>query len=163
MAGKFFDQRRADQAAASGDNDDFFLMHRQPPVGLECVSFLRCSFSRLGYQGRALPAAISVPTVSSAISPSRSAIQLCSNSLRDVPSLRSPFSTRGFLHSPYLLGAEPTIADISMTSYLYYPPEEFGFDIAAQHKNIGAWLDRMKALPRWAHPYDLMPSHPLQH
>ena len=63
--------------------------------------------------------------------------------------------------SPYLLGAEPTIADISMTSYLYYPSEEFGFDIAAQHKNIGAWLDRMKALPGWAHPYDLMPGHPL--
>ena len=64
-------------------------------------------------------------------------------------------------HSPYLLGAEPTIADVSLTSYLYYPPEEFGFDIAAQHKNIGAWLDRMKALPRWAHPYDLMPGYPL--
>ena len=63
--------------------------------------------------------------------------------------------------SPYLLGAEPTIADISMTSYLYYPSEEFGFDIAAQHKNIGAWLHRMKALPSWAHPYDLMPGHPL--
>jgi glutathione S-transferase len=63
--------------------------------------------------------------------------------------------------SPYLLGAEPTIADISMTSYLYYPSEEFGFDIASQHKNIGAWLDRMKALPGWAHPYDLMPGHPL--
>ena len=34
--------------------------------------------------------------------------------------------------SLYVLGAEPTIADISMTSYLYYPPEEFGFDTAAQ-------------------------------
>jgi glutathione S-transferase len=64
-------------------------------------------------------------------------------------------------HNPYLLGAEPTIADVSMTSYLYYPPEEFGFDIAAQHKNIGAWLERIKALPRWAHPYDLMPGYPL--
>ena len=49
--------------------------------------------------------------------------------------------------SPYLLGAEPTIADISMTSYLYYPADEFGFDIAAQYMNIGAWLDRIKALP----------------
>jgi glutathione S-transferase len=65
------------------------------------------------------------------------------------------------LHNPFLVGAEPTIADISMTSYLYYPPEEFGFDIAAQYPNIGAWLDRMKALPRWAHPYDLMPGYPL--
>ncbi len=62
---------------------------------------------------------------------------------------------------PYLLGAEPTIADVSLTSYLYYPPEEFGFEIAAQHKNISAWLGRMKALPGWAHPYDLMPGHPV--
>jgi glutathione S-transferase len=63
--------------------------------------------------------------------------------------------------SPYLQGAEPTIADISMTSYLYYPPEEFGFDVAAQYPNVGAWLGRMKTLPRWGHPYDLMPGYPL--
>ncbi len=63
--------------------------------------------------------------------------------------------------SPYILGAEPTIADISMTSYLYYPADEFGFDIAAQYMNIGAWLDRIKAMPGWAHPYDLMPGYPL--
>ena len=53
----------------------------------------------------------------------------------------------------YLLGSEPTIADVSLVSYLYYPPEEFGFDIAAEYKN--------KALPGWAHPDDLMPDHPL--
>ena len=47
-------------------------------------------------------------------------------------------------------------------AYLYYPAEEFGFDIAGTHKNIGAWLDRIKALPGWKHPYDLMPGHPLQ-
>ena len=63
--------------------------------------------------------------------------------------------------TPYFLGSEPTIADVSLTSYLYYPAEEFGFDIAAQHRNIAAWLDRIKALPGWAHPYDLMPGHPL--
>jgi glutathione S-transferase len=63
--------------------------------------------------------------------------------------------------SPYLLGSEPTIADVSLTSYFYYPPEEFRFDIAAQHKNIAAWLDRIKKLPGWAHPYDLMPGYPL--
>jgi len=62
---------------------------------------------------------------------------------------------------PYLLGAEPTIADFSLVGYLYYPTEEFGFDIAAEHKNIAVWLGRMKALPGWAHPYDLMPGHPL--
>jgi glutathione S-transferase len=61
----------------------------------------------------------------------------------------------------FVLGERPTIADISLTAYLYYPAEEFGFDIAAEHRNIAAWLGRMKALPGWAHPYDLMPGHPL--
>jgi glutathione S-transferase len=61
-----------------------------------------------------------------------------------------------------LLGNQPTIADVSLAGYLFYPAEEFGFDIAAQFKNIGAWRDRMKALPGWAHPYDLMPGHPLK-
>jgi len=61
----------------------------------------------------------------------------------------------------YVLGSEPTIADLSLVAYLYYPPEEFGFDIAAEHGNIGSWLERIKALPGWAHPYDLMPGHPL--
>jgi glutathione S-transferase len=62
--------------------------------------------------------------------------------------------------APFVLGNEPTIADISLVAYLYYPAEEFGFDLAAQHKNIGAWLGRIRALPGWAHPYDLMPGHP---
>ncbi len=61
----------------------------------------------------------------------------------------------------YLLGERPTIADISLTAYLYYPAEEFGFDIVKAHPAIGAWLDRMKALPGWKHPYDLMPGYPL--
>ena len=62
---------------------------------------------------------------------------------------------------PFMLGARPTIADLSMVAYLYYPAEEFGFDIPKNHPGIGAWLDRMKALPGWGHPYDLMPGHPL--
>ena len=62
---------------------------------------------------------------------------------------------------PYILGNAPTIADISLVAYLYYPPEEFGFDIAATHGNIAAWLQRIKAVPGWKHPYDLMPGHPL--
>jgi len=61
----------------------------------------------------------------------------------------------------FVLGSEPTIADLSLCAYLYYPAEEFGFDIAAEHKNIAAWLDRIKALPGWAHPYKLMPGYPL--
>ncbi|MDQ2080177.1 glutathione S-transferase [Xanthobacteraceae bacterium Astr-EGSB] len=62
---------------------------------------------------------------------------------------------------PFLLGERPTIADISMVGYLYYPAEEFGFDIAADYPAIGAWLERIKALPGWKPPYELMPGHPL--
>jgi glutathione S-transferase len=63
--------------------------------------------------------------------------------------------------APYIIGERPTIADLSLVGYLYYPTEEFGFDIAAQHKHISDWLARIKALPGWKHPYELMPGHPL--
>jgi glutathione S-transferase len=65
-------------------------------------------------------------------------------------------STRSFV-----LGERPTIADISLVAYLYYPAEEFGFDISSLFPAIGTWLERMKALPGWKHPYDLMPGYPL--
>jgi glutathione S-transferase len=61
----------------------------------------------------------------------------------------------------FLLGDRATIADVSLAGYLYYPVEEFGFDIGKDHAAIAAWRERMKALPGWAHPYDLMPGHPL--
>jgi glutathione S-transferase len=35
------------------------------------------------------------------------------------------------------------------------------FDVGQDFKNIGAWLGRIKALPKWGHPYDLMPGYPL--
>ncbi|MBS0248551.1 MAG: glutathione S-transferase N-terminal domain-containing protein [Proteobacteria bacterium] len=62
--------------------------------------------------------------------------------------------------APFLLGDRATIADISMCAYLFYPPEEFGFDIAKDHPAIGSWLKRVEALPNWAHPYDIMPGYP---
>ena len=60
----------------------------------------------------------------------------------------------------FLAAESPTIADVSMTGYFYYPAEEFGFDIAAEHPAIAAWMERMAALPGWKHPYDLMPGYP---
>jgi len=74
----------------------------------------------------------------------------------NIAILDKRLSTRSFV-----LGERPTIADLSLVGYLYYPASEFGFDIAAEHKHIAAWLDRIKALPGWKHPYDLMPGHPL--
>jgi glutathione S-transferase len=61
----------------------------------------------------------------------------------------------------FLASDKPTIADISMTGYFYYPAEEFGFDIAKEHPAIAAWMERMQALPGWKHPYDLMPGYPI--
>jgi len=62
---------------------------------------------------------------------------------------------------PFVLGERPTIADIALTAYLFYPPEELGFDVAKEHPAVGRWLERIRALPGWEHPYDLMPGHPL--
>jgi glutathione S-transferase len=61
----------------------------------------------------------------------------------------------------FLLGDRPTTADVSLAGYLYYPAEEFGFDIGKEHPAIAAWRERIKALPGWKHPYNLMPGHPL--
>ncbi|HVT55066.1 MAG TPA: glutathione S-transferase, partial [Xanthobacteraceae bacterium] len=46
----------------------------------------------------------------------------------------------------FLIGDHATIADLSMCGYMYYPPDEFGFDIASDYPAIGTWLDRIKAL-----------------
>lgn len=54
----------------------------------------------------------------------------------------------------FIVGGRPTIADISMAGYLYYP-EETGIDRSA-FPNINAWTARIAAMPGWAHPYDLM-------
>jgi glutathione S-transferase len=59
----------------------------------------------------------------------------------------------------FVLGPQPTIADLSLCGYLYYP-EKFGLE-RAENPRIAAWLDRLAALPGWKHPYDLMPGHPL--
>jgi glutathione S-transferase len=61
----------------------------------------------------------------------------------------------------YLVSRRPTIADVSLTAYLYFPADEFGFDIAGDYPAIGVWLERIKALPGWKHPYELMPGYPL--
>ena len=59
----------------------------------------------------------------------------------------------------FALGERPTIADISLCGYLYFP-DEFGVSWT-DFLNIGRWLDRIAALPGWVHPYTLLPGHPL--
>ena len=58
----------------------------------------------------------------------------------------------------YLVGTQPTIADMSMCGYLYFPPEESGYDIAKQYPAMAQWLERLKKLPGWKPPYELLPG-----
>jgi glutathione S-transferase len=63
----------------------------------------------------------------------------------------------------FMIGARPTIADISMMAYLHYPADETGYDLASSHPAIAAWLGRMAALPGWKSAYDLLPGQRLTH
>ena len=58
----------------------------------------------------------------------------------------------------FVIGAEPTIADISMVGYLLFPKYESGFEFTDTHPSIAAWLSRVAALPGWRAPYDLLPG-----
>ena len=58
----------------------------------------------------------------------------------------------------FMVGTAPTIADISLSGYLFYPLEESGYEIAARYPNIDAWRARLKALPGWGDPYDILPG-----
>jgi glutathione S-transferase len=59
---------------------------------------------------------------------------------------------------PFVVADRATIADLSLCGYLFWP-DEIGVDWAA-YPGIAAWLERIRALPRWRAPYDLMPGHP---
>jgi glutathione S-transferase len=59
---------------------------------------------------------------------------------------------------PFLTGNRPTVADISLAGYMFFPQEEHGYDFAASHPAIHAWKERLKMLPGWAGPYELLPG-----
>ena len=63
--------------------------------------------------------------------------------------------------SPFMVGSAVTIADISMCGYLFYPVEESGYEVEERFPNIAAWLARIRALPGWASPYDILPGERL--
>ena len=58
----------------------------------------------------------------------------------------------------YIVGERLTIADLSASAYLFFD-DEIGVDWS-EFPAIAAWLARLKAEPRWKHPYALMPGHP---
>jgi len=64
--------------------------------------------------------------------------------------------------SEFVAGDKPTIADLSMTGYLNFPPNESGFYFENTHPAIHAWLRRIAALPGWVAPYDILPGKRLR-
>jgi glutathione S-transferase len=59
---------------------------------------------------------------------------------------------------PYMVGSTPTIADLSLSGYLFYPVEESGYEVEQRFPHIAAWLARLRQLPGWASPYDVLPG-----
>jgi glutathione S-transferase len=58
----------------------------------------------------------------------------------------------------FVIGDRPTVVDLSMIGYLQYPKEETGYDFAASHPAIHAWLQRVGSLPGWRGAYELLPG-----
>lgn len=59
----------------------------------------------------------------------------------------------------FVVADRPTVADLSLAGYVFYDGE-IGIDVA-DYPALAAWRERIRALPGWAHPYDLMPSAPV--
>jgi glutathione S-transferase len=59
----------------------------------------------------------------------------------------------------YIVGDRLTIADLSACGYLFFD-DELGVDWK-DYPGIHEWLARIRAEPRWKHPYELLPGHPI--
>ena len=58
----------------------------------------------------------------------------------------------------FMVGSAPTIADISLCGYLFYPAEESGYEIAGRFPHVDRWLSRLRRVEGWASPYDVLPG-----
>jgi glutathione S-transferase len=65
---------------------------------------------------------------------------------------------RHLANREYFVGNQPTIADMSLCGYVYFPSEESGYDFAKQYPAIARWSERLKQLPGWKPPYELLPG-----
>lgn len=58
----------------------------------------------------------------------------------------------------FIIGKRATIADLSLCGYLFYG-EELGLPLDP-YTQVQVWLDRIRSLPGWKGPYELMPGTP---
>ncbi len=58
----------------------------------------------------------------------------------------------------FLIGSRATIADFSLCGYMFYGAE---IPLPLEpYPHVLGWLERIRSLPGWKHPYDLMPRAP---
>jgi glutathione S-transferase len=60
--------------------------------------------------------------------------------------------------APYMVGDHLSIADISISGYLFYPEEETGCQILERHAHLAQWMARLRALPGLRSPYEMLPG-----
>ena len=60
----------------------------------------------------------------------------------------------------WIVGGTITTADLSCIGYMYFL-DEIDIDPAIDYPNVNRWRQAIAEMPRWRHPYDLMPGHPL--
>lgn len=66
-----------------------------------------------------------------------------------------------FSRSPFVVdGKRPTIADFSISGYLLYPEDELGLGLSIEdtYPSVFKWLARIRDLPGWKPPYDVLPA-----
>ncbi|MBC8023601.1 MAG: glutathione S-transferase family protein [Burkholderiales bacterium] len=58
----------------------------------------------------------------------------------------------------FIVGDGLTIADISLSGYIFYPAEESGYVLEERFPSMAAWRDRLRAQPGWGDPYEVLPG-----
>jgi glutathione S-transferase len=58
----------------------------------------------------------------------------------------------------FIVGDAFSIADISLSGYMFYPADESGYVLEERFPNLAAWRDRLRAAPGWGDPYEILPG-----
>ncbi len=58
----------------------------------------------------------------------------------------------------FMVGDAVTIADFSLSGYLFFPVDESDYPMVGRFDNIARWVQRLKTVPGWKDPYAMLPG-----